>query len=98
MPRIMMIASASVRDIANQLGEQFQAGETFTAMLSATGTLPATHYIAEGEIPVEILEQIQSAASELLNSGEVTMHDLASTTKADVLTVRGLQPCRTEGS
>lgn len=93
MPRILMIVDASIRDEANQLGALFQTGETFTSPVSSTGKSPATHYLAEGEIPVPILAQIETAASELIASGAAAIYDLATTTKTEVLNERGLRPC-----
>lgn len=58
-----IIVTAQKADEARTIAATFQGGEgMLTAGLSATGAEPATHYIASGIMPAEIVDALSMCA------------------------------------
>lgn len=58
-----IIVTADNAEQARTLAASIPGGEgMFTAGLSATGSMPATHYISSGSVPQEIVDAVASLA------------------------------------
>ena len=67
-----IIVTAAQAQAARDAAAQIPGGEgMLTAGLSATGTEPATHYIASGWIPAEIVDALTMCAVSELPPDEV---------------------------
>ena len=76
----IIVTAANVAQ-ARTIAAEIPSGEgMFTAGLSATGNAPATHYIASGWIPAEIVEALTMCAVSELPPDEAMMD-------------KGLKPC-----
>ena len=76
-----IIVTAAQAQTARDAAAQFTGGEgMLTAGLSATGTEPATHYIASGWIPAEIVDAL-------------TMCAISELPPDEAMTDKGLKPC-----
>lgn len=76
-----IIVTADKAEQARTIAAQFTGGDgMFTSELSATGNAPATHYIASGWIPAEIVEAL-------------TMCIVSDLSPAEAMTDKGLKPC-----
>ena len=76
-----IIVPAAQAQAARDAAAQFHGGEgMFTSELSATGTEPATHYIASGWIPAEVVEAL-------------TMCAISELPPDEAMTDKGLKPC-----
>lgn len=83
MPDIFatIIVTADKAEQARTIAAQFTGGEgMLTAGLSATGTEPATHYIASGWVPEELVQAL-------------TMCSVSDLSPAEAMTDKGLKPC-----
>ena len=76
-----IIVTADNVEQACTLAAELPGGEgMFTSGLSATGTVPATHYISSGSVPQEIVDAVASIAdvselppSEAMQAAGLTM-------------------------
>ena len=76
-----IIVTEAQAQAAREAAAQIPGGEgMLTAGLSATGTEPATHYIASGWIPAEIVDALTMCAISELPTDEA-------------MTDKGLKPC-----
>jgi len=76
----LIVTAANVAQ-ARTIAAQFTGGEgMLTAGLSPTGAEPATHYIASGWIPAEIVEAL-------------TMCAVSELPPDEAMTDKGLKPC-----
>lgn len=83
MPDIFttIIVPAAQAQAARDAAAQIPGGDgMFTAGLSPTGAEPATHYIASGWIPAEIVEAL-------------TMCAVSELPPDEAMTDKGLKPC-----
>ena len=76
----LIVTTANVGQ-ARTIAAQFTGGEgMLTAGLSATGVEPATHYIASGWAPEELVQAL-------------TMCSVSDLSPAEAMTDKGLKPC-----
>ena len=76
-----IIVPAAQAQAARDAAATIPGGEgMFTAGLSPTGAEPATHYIASGWIPAEIVEAL-------------TMYAVSELPPDEAMTDKGLKPC-----
>ena len=76
-----IIVPAAQAQSARDAAAQIPGGEgMFTAGLSATGNAPATHYIASGWVPEELVQTL-------------TMCIVSDLSPAEAMTDKGLKPC-----
>jgi hypothetical protein len=76
-----LIVTAANVDKARTIAAQFTGGDgMFTAGLSPTGAEPATHYIASGWVPEELVQTL-------------TMCIVSDLSPAEAMTDKGLKPC-----
>jgi len=76
----LIVTAANVAQ-ARTIAAQFTVGEgMLTSELSATGNAPATHYIASGWVPEELVQTL-------------TMCSVSDLSPAEAMTDKGLKPC-----
>ena len=76
-----MIVTAAQAQAARDAAAQIPGGEgMLTAGLSPTGAEPATHYIASGRVPEELVQTL-------------TMCIVSDLSPAEAMTDKGLKPC-----
>ena len=76
-----IIVTAAQAQAARDAAAQIPGGEgMFTAGLSPTGAEPATHYIASGRVPEELVQTL-------------TMCIVSDLSPAEAMTDKGLKPC-----
>ena len=76
-----IIVPVAQAQAARDAAAQFTGGEgMLTAGLSATGVEPATHYIASGWVPEELVQAL-------------TMCSVSDLSPAEAMTDKGLKPC-----
>ena len=76
----IIVTAANVAQ-ARTIAAEIPSGEgMFTAGLSATGNAPATHYIASGWVPEELVQTL-------------TMCIVSDLSPAEAITDKGLKPC-----
>ncbi len=76
-----IIVPAAQAQSARDAAAQIPGGEgMFTAGLSPTGAEPATHYIASGWVPEELVQAL-------------TMCSVSDLSPAEAMTDKGLKPC-----
>ena len=76
-----IIVTEAQAQAARDAAAQFPGGEgMLTAGLSATGVEPATHYIASGWVPEELVQTL-------------TMCIVSDLSPAEAMTDKGLKPC-----
>ena len=76
-----IIVTEAQAQAARDAAAQIPGGEgMFTAGLSPTGAEPATHYIASGRVPEELVQTL-------------TMCIVSDLSPAEAMTDKGLKPC-----
>ena len=76
-----IVVTAAQAQAARDAAAQIPGGEgMFAAGLSATGNAPATHYIASGWVPEELVQTL-------------TMCIVSDLSPAEAMTDKGLKPC-----